>query len=98
MPKTLPQIFAIKKVIAEADGIKTLVFEGNLNFTPGQFVMVWLPNCDEKPYGVWRNNKKEFCITVAEVGSFSKKLAQQKVGSQIGIRGPFGRGFTVPKK
>ena len=98
MTKTLPQIFEIKKVIDEADGIRTLVFLGDFEFSPGQFVMVWLPKIDEKPYGIWRLSPGEFRITVSAVGDFSKKLAAKKVGDSVGIRGPRGRGFSVPKK
>jgi dihydroorotate dehydrogenase electron transfer subunit len=98
LSKTLPQIFAIKKVIAEADGIKTLVFSGNFDFAPGQFVMVWLPRIDEKPFGIWRTKPEEFRITVSAVGDFSRKLSAQKISAKIGIRGPFGRGFSIPKK
>ncbi|MFH0834655.1 MAG: dihydroorotate dehydrogenase electron transfer subunit [Patescibacteria group bacterium] len=98
MSKTLPQIFEIKKVVAEADGIKTLIFKGNFDFTPGQFVMVWLPRVDEKPYGIWRMKPGEFRISVSAVGKFSRELAAKKVGDKVGIRGPFGHGFSLQKK
>ncbi|MFH0776696.1 MAG: dihydroorotate dehydrogenase electron transfer subunit [Patescibacteria group bacterium] len=98
MSKNLPQIFAIKKVVAEADGIKTLVFKGNFDFAPGQFVMVWLPRVDEKPFGIWRMKPGEFRISVSAVGKFSSALSQKKVGDRVGIRGPFGHGFSLQKK
>ncbi len=60
--------------------------------------MLWLPRIDEKPYGVWRKEAGKFCITASAIGDFSKKLHELKVGDKIGIRGPFGRGFTIPKK
>jgi len=97
MSRTLPTTLAIKKIIPEAKGIKTFVFESNLKFNPGQFVMLWLPRVDEKPFGVWRAGKKEICITVSAVGNFSRKLHELKVGAKIGIRGAFGQGFTIPK-
>ncbi len=98
MSQTLPTIIAIKEIINEADGIRTLVFDGNFEFSPGQFVMIWLPGIDEKPFGIWRTKPGEFRITVAAVGEFSKKMTTQKVGAKIGIRGPLGRGFSIPKK
>lgn len=98
MSETLPTVYEIQKVIAEADGIKTLVFKGDFDFAPGQFVMVWLPRVEEKPFGIWRSKPGEFRITVSAVGEFSRKLAEQKVGAPVGIRGPFGRGFSVLKK
>lgn len=95
MSQTLPTIFEIKAVIAEAKGIKTFVFHGDLEFQPGQFVMAWLPRIDEKPLGIWRMKKGEFRLTVSAVGDFSQKFSEQKVGDQVGIRGPLGHGFSI---
>ena len=96
MSSTLPTILPIKKIIPEAEGIKTFVFEHELNAQPGQFVMLWLPRVDEKPFGVWTNNPKKFYVTVSAVGTFSEKLHKLKVGDKVGFRGPFGHGFTIP--
>jgi len=98
MSKTLPTTLAIKEIIPEGEGLKTFVFESELEFQPGQFVMLWLPRVDEKPFGLWRHADGEFRITVSAVGNFSKKVHELKVGDKVGIRGPFGRGFTVPEK
>ena len=98
MSQTLPTTIAIKEIINEAEGIKTFVFDNKLEFQPGQFVMAWLPRVDEKPLGIWRTKKNEFRLTIAAVGDFSQKFSQQKVGDQVGIRGPLGKGFTIPKK
>jgi dihydroorotate dehydrogenase electron transfer subunit len=97
MSQNLPTVYEIKEVIAEAEGIKTFVFDDELEFQPGQFVMAWLPRIDEKPLGIWRTKKGEFRLTVSAVGDFSQKFSEQKVGDQVGIRGPFGKGFTIPK-
>ncbi|MFH1546110.1 MAG: dihydroorotate dehydrogenase electron transfer subunit [Patescibacteria group bacterium] len=98
MSTTLPTILEIREVINEAEGIKTFVFESKLEFQPGQFVMVWLPRVGEKPFGVWKVEDGKWNITVSVVGEFSRKLHELKVGDKIGIRGPFGHGFTIPKK
>ncbi|MBU1089856.1 dihydroorotate dehydrogenase electron transfer subunit [Patescibacteria group bacterium] len=98
MSQTLPTTVAIKEIINEAEGIKTFVFESEMNFEPGQFVMVWLPRIDEKPFGVWRVKSGELRISVSAAGDFSRKLHELKIGDKIGIRGPFGHGFTIPEK
>jgi dihydroorotate dehydrogenase electron transfer subunit len=98
MSTTLPTTIAIKKIIDEAEGIKTFIFESDLKFDPGQFVMLWIPGVDEKPFGMWRTKDDELRITVSAVGDFSKHKHTLKVGDSVGIRGPFGRGFTIPKK
>ena len=60
--------------------------------------MVWIPGVDEKPFGIWRTKPGEFRITVSAVGEFSRKKHKLQVGDKVGIRGPFGRGFTIPEK
>lgn len=98
MSQTLPTILAIAKVIPEATGIKTLVFKHDLKAAPGQFVMLWLPRIDEKPFSVWQIRPREFRVTVAGVGPFSCKLLKMKVGERVGFRGPFGSVFSLPRK
>ena len=98
MSQTLPTVIPIEEIIEEAEEIRTFVFEHKLNAMPGQFVMVWLPQIDEKPFSVWTTDPNKFYITVSAVGPFSKKLSELKVGDKIGFRGPFGKGFTIPKK
>jgi dihydroorotate dehydrogenase electron transfer subunit len=95
---TLPTTLPITNIIPEAQGIKTFVFESKLKFDPGQFVMVWLPDVDEKPIGLWSVEEGKLNLTVSAIGPFSKKMHELKVGDKIGIRGPFGKGFTIPEK
>ncbi|MFA5352249.1 MAG: dihydroorotate dehydrogenase electron transfer subunit [Candidatus Gracilibacteria bacterium] len=96
MSTTLPTTLAIQKIIPEAAGIKTFVFKSDLEFAAGKFVMVWIPRLDEKPLGIWRKKAGEFCLTVSAIGKFSTAMHQLKVGDKVGIRGAFGRGFTLP--
>lgn len=98
MSLTLPTVLPIKKIIPEAEGIKTFVFSHQLDATPGQFVMAWLPRVDEKPFSVWTDDPQKFYLTVSAVGPFSEKFNLLKVGDQVGFRGPFGHGFTIPTK
>ena len=44
--------------------------------------------------GLSRNNS----ITVQKVGEATSKLFELKVGDSFGLRGPFGKGFTLPAK
>ncbi|MFH1375628.1 MAG: dihydroorotate dehydrogenase electron transfer subunit [Patescibacteria group bacterium] len=97
MSETIPTTIAIKDIIPEAEGIKTFVFENKLKFKPGQFVMLWIPGVDEKPFGTWNVEPGTWNITVSAVGTFSQKLHELKVGDKVGIRGPFGKGFSIPK-
>ena len=60
---------------------------------PGQFVMVWLVDVDEKPYAVSYLERERFGITVMRRGRFSSRLHEIGAGTQVGFRGPYGRGF-----
>jgi dihydroorotate dehydrogenase electron transfer subunit len=87
MKNEQPLMLSIQKVIAESVNTKTLVFQHKLNSKPGQFVMVWIPRLDEKPYSVAYQDNNKFAITVTEYGPFSAKLNELKIGDRIGIRG-----------
>jgi len=88
----LPKMCRIKEIARETLSIKTFVLDLELNATPGQFVMAWLPGTDEKPFTLTQIGK-EIAITVQEKGKFTKELFSLKEGAQIGIRGPFGKAF-----
>lgn len=90
----LPKAIAIKETINEAKDIKTLVFDKKTEAKPGQFLMVWLPEVDEKPFTFsYIGNKAG--ITVQKRGGFTSKLHSLQQGDLIGIRGPYGNGFEV---
>ena len=73
----------------------TLYVNQAIDFKPGQFVMVWIPGVDEKPYTISHHSPERFGITVEAKGLFSKKAVSLGPGDKIGIRGPFGNGFNM---
>ncbi|HKL81262.1 MAG TPA: dihydroorotate dehydrogenase electron transfer subunit, partial [Desulfobacter sp.] len=73
----------------------TLYVNQAIDFKPGQFVMVWIPGVDEKPYTISHYSPDRFGITVEAKGIFSKKAVSLGPGDKIGIRGPFGNGFNM---
>ena len=73
----------------------TLFFEAELDFKPGQFLMVWIPGLDEKPYTIAYHSKDRFGITIEAKGIFSRKAVTLNKGDLVGIRGPFGNGFDL---
>lgn len=74
----------------------TLFFNGTLDFSPGQFVMLWIPGLDEKPYTLSYHSPERFGITVEAKGVFSKRAICLEPGDRVGIRGAFGTGFDIP--
>jgi dihydroorotate dehydrogenase electron transfer subunit len=91
---SLPEVVAIKEIWDETRTIRTFVLDVEVeNAEPGQFVMLWLPGVDEKPFAVVRPDP--LTVTVARVGAFSTALHGQAVGDRVGWRGPYGRGFAL---
>ncbi len=76
-----------------ATGVHRIRLECSLNAQPGQFVMLWLPGIDEKPFAV--AGCSPLTVAVAEVGEVSRRLASLEAGEILGVRGPFGRGFWL---
>lgn len=94
MAGNLPQAMRIDQITTENDRTKTFVLDGSLDAVPGQFVMVWLPGVDEKPFSLAQADP--VILTVAAVGPFSRALHKLAAGDCIWLRGPLGRGYTIP--
>jgi len=91
---SLPEIVGIEEVRDETRTIRTFVLDAEVEHAqPGQFVMLWLPGIDEKPFAIAR--PAPLTVTVARVGPFSTALHRRQVGDQVGWRGPYGRGFSL---
>lgn len=86
---TLP----VKQVVFHQDGLKSFVFAQTFDIEPGQFVMLWIPGLDEKPFSVSDVRDGKIEITAKAVGPLSRALMNCKPGDRLGLRGPFGRGF-----
>lgn len=91
----MQKIYKIKKVIRETPKAVTLILGGKINYKPGQFIMLWLPGVDEKPFAISHLEKNSFGITIEEKGKFTKTISNLKKGTKVGIRGPYGNGFSI---
>jgi dihydroorotate dehydrogenase electron transfer subunit len=94
MPE-LPQIIKIKRVLRETGEHHTLFFDFDAEATPGQFLMVWIPGVDEKPISLSKISKGELAITVQCKGNWSKRVCGFGEGTKLGVRGPYGNGFST---
>jgi dihydroorotate dehydrogenase electron transfer subunit len=90
----LPEMARIKRIADENPYVKTFFLDKKIDAKPGQFVMVWIPDVDEKPFSLSCIGK-ETAITVEEKGNFTRALFKMKEGDKIGIRGPYGNGFSL---
>jgi dihydroorotate dehydrogenase electron transfer subunit len=88
----LPLNATIVRINEESPLVRTFFFDFQFeDMKPGQFVMVWVRGVDEVPMGLSSNNS----ITVQKVGEATSKLFELKEGDSFGLRGPFGRGFSL---
>jgi sulfhydrogenase subunit gamma (sulfur reductase) len=70
----------------------------NLGHVPGQFIMVSVPGVGEIPIGVMSSPSRTgetFKVCIRNVGDVTGIIHTLQAGDQIGIRGPFGRGFPI---
>lgn len=88
-----PIMLPIVKREKETEDVDTFYFEHTLNSRPGQFVIMWLPGIDEKPFSIAYDLGNSFGLAVAKVGMFTEELFKKKIGDRVGIRGPYGRPF-----
>jgi dihydroorotate dehydrogenase electron transfer subunit len=94
----IPTIITIIKSTKETTGIKTITFKYPGIVLPGQFFMIWIPGVDEIPMSVSQITKDVKGITFRKIGDATNALYDLKPGSKIGVRGPFGNGFTLNGK
>jgi len=87
--------YNIKKIIRETPKAVSLILESKIDYQPGQFIMLWLPSVDEKPFAVSYLDKTEFGVTIEEKGKFTKTISNINVGTKVGVRGPYGNGFQI---
>ncbi len=91
----LPRTIKIAKIVDEAKDVKTFIFKERIAARPGQYVMLWIPGIDEKPFSISYADREKFAVTVCAVGPFSKKLHEMQAGELVGIRGPYGNHFRL---
>lgn len=93
-----PRITRIEKGVVETATIKSIFFNDkpSSKADPGQFLMVWIPGLDEIPMSVsYTSEDGSAAISVKMVGTATNTLYFRKTGQPIGVRGPYGRGFSL---
>ncbi|MBD3188437.1 hypothetical protein GF325_16520, partial [Candidatus Bathyarchaeota archaeon] len=64
-------------------------------YSPGQFIVVWLPGVDFLPMTISAIDQDRFRISVKLVGEGTKMLFEMHEGEEVGIRGPYGTGWDL---
>lgn len=102
--QTLPQIAEVVSRQQETATIFTLRLKFTdpavadaYDFAPGQFNMLYLFGVGEVPISIVSDpeNRHEFAHTIRVVGRVTAGIAKLQPGDQLGIRGPFGRGWPM---
>jgi dihydroorotate dehydrogenase electron transfer subunit len=94
MDEQLPVQVTLTEIKTETPSVKTFFFDRTFAFEPGQFVMVWVPGVDEVPMALSSPNS----VTVQKAGDATGAMFDLRVGMGLGIRGPYGKGFTRGEK
>lgn len=92
------RILRTKKITDLETLFEIVLPEGeSLNHEPGQFVMVSLLGVGEAPFSISSSPTKldSFELVIRDVGKLTHALHRLKAGDEVGIRGPFGKGFPV---
>ncbi len=86
--------YPIRKIIEHSPIVKSYYFEKVFDVRAGQFINLWIPDIDEKPFSISDATDDLIEISVKAFGPFSQALMKCRTGDMLGIRGPFGNGFS----
>jgi sulfhydrogenase subunit gamma (sulfur reductase) len=92
------KILRTKKFTADDKLFEIAFRDGSpLDHEPGQFIMISLSGIGEVPMSVCSSPTKRdsFELCIRAVGKVTRCLHTLKAGDEIGIRGPYGKGFPV---
>lgn len=92
----MPRMCPILDIVQNTSLHKTFYFEDAKckNAKPGQFVMIWVPGVDEIPMSLSFIGERQG-VTVERKGEGTKKMHEMNIGDKIGIRGPYGKSFSI---
>ncbi|HZU43417.1 MAG TPA: hypothetical protein VE994_12140, partial [Terriglobales bacterium] len=97
----LPSAFVVRAVAKETYDTFTLAVEPQNGvgtaFLPGQFSMLWVYGVGELPISISGNpaEPQHLVYTIRSVGAATHALVSQKVGSAVGVRGPYGTAWPL---
>jgi NAD(P)H-flavin reductase len=100
----LPIPAEIIEIIEENSQIKTFSvrfvsgeYHRKFNYRPGQFMMVSIPHCGEAPISISSSPAlaDTFHLSVRRAGKLTEAMHGLKQGDVIGLRGPYGKSFTI---
>lgn len=98
----LPKIYPLKSITQDTSDVFSLVLEDKkeIPFLPGQFNMLYLFGFGQVAISLSGHpeKKNEWTHTIRAVGKLTEGLQRLRPGDEIGITGPFGNSWPLPKK
>jgi dihydroorotate dehydrogenase electron transfer subunit len=95
MPDARMRTFRVERVVEHGPALKSFYFTVPFTPLPGQFVNLWIPGVDEKPFSVSDVVDGRIELSVKAYGPFTQRLMQVKAGDLLGVRGPYGTSFSL---
>jgi len=98
----VPKVVRVKETRMETAVVKTINIDMDLGKrqapAPGQFFMLWVPGIDEVPMSLAEIGPgSRLGFAVHNKGDATAALHGLTPGDRLGLRGPYGRGYMVPK-
>lgn len=84
-----PDVYTWKLKFTDPEVAKTFKFEH------GQFNMIYLYGVGEVPISIMSNDGELLVHTIRAVGRVTNQMMELPVGSKLGLRGPYGRGWPL---
>jgi len=92
---------SIEDIVQETPTIKTFVLKlkSDFSFRTGEFIELTVPGLGEAPFTPSSDPKvkQNLDVTVMNVGTVTSKLHSMSIGGQLGVRGPYGKGYPLDK-
>jgi dihydroorotate dehydrogenase electron transfer subunit len=93
------RVARLTKVAAETAVDVTVEFRDSAPITPGQFYMFWILGAEEVPMSaslIGKDGRRG--ATARNFGPTTARMGELKAGERVGVRGPFGCGFSMDWK
>jgi NAD(P)H-flavin reductase len=96
-----PAIVTVEKIIEETPTIKTFVLkpQGSFSFQTGQFIELTVPGVGEAPFTPSSDPRMthKLEVTIMKAGRVTQHLHEIQPGVDLGLRGPYGKGYPLDK-
>ncbi len=73
----------------------TIRLDWQLEHEPGQFVFCSIPGIGEAPISICSDSRKYIDLNIREVGNVTKALSKLKKGTDLLVRGPYGKPYPM---